>query len=86
MMLRLMLYPDSGLFYWQAVTDYIYNVILTSDDCAFREHNPMRNKICHGVHTDFGTKEKSLKSILVIDLLLNLYADLNWMISNADEE
>ena len=46
----------------------------------------MRNKICHGVHTDFGTKEKSLKSILVIDLLLNLYADLNWMISNADEE
>ena len=81
LMLRLMMYPESGFFYWQAVTEYIFKIVLTSEDNIYEEHNPLRNKICHGDHLTFGTEEKSLKSILIINLLLNLQADLDWMIS-----
>ncbi|SEJ24764.1 hypothetical protein [Sharpea azabuensis] len=85
LMLRLMVYPKKGEFYWYAVTEYIYNIIFTNKDGIYEDHNPLRNKICHGVNLTFGTEEKSLKSILVIDLLLNLQADLKWMVSKPDK-
>lgn len=85
LMLRLMMYPDSGFIYWQAVTEYIFNIVLTSKDGVYEEHNPLRNKICHGDNLTFGTKENSLKAILVINLLLNLKSELEWMISKSDE-
>lgn len=37
---------------------------------------PLRNKICHGEQLDFGTKEYSLKSILIIDMLIKLLYEL----------
>ena len=86
LMLRLMVYPKKGEFYWYAVTEYIYNIIFTNKDGIYEDHNPLRNKICHGVNLTFGTEEKSLKSILVIDLLLNLQADLKWMVSKPEKK
>lgn len=72
LMIRLMLYDKTGNIYTKAVIEYIYKIILTSTDGLYEEHNPLRNKICHGTDLEFGTEEKSLKSILVIDLLLSI--------------
>lgn len=79
MILRLAAMTENAVFYWEAMTDYIYNVVLTSHGEEYRDHNPLRNKICHGDQLDFGTEEKSLKSIFVIDLLLNLKSEMQWL-------
>lgn len=85
LILRLAAMTENAPLYWEAVTDYIYNVVLTSQGNEYREHNPLRNKICHGDQMDFGTEEKSLKSILTIDLLLNLKSEMKW-IAEAKKE
>ncbi len=86
LILRLAAMTENAPFYWEAVTDYIYNVVLTSQGDEYREHNPLRNKICHGDQMDFGTKEKSLKSILTIDLLLNLKSEMKWIAEQKKEK
>lgn len=86
-LLQLITLPESGILYWDAVSSYLWNITLTSDD-NYKElgaHNPLRNKICHGIQQDYGTKEISLKSILVIDLLLHLLYEVKWIASNRDE-
>ena len=50
-------------------------VILTNamtDDLA--AHNLLRNKICHGAQTEYGTVEHSLKAILVTDIVIRFGA------------
>ena len=81
MILRLAAMTENAVFYWEAITDYIYNVVLTSHGDEYRDHNPLRNKICHGDQLDFGTEEKSLKGIFVIDLLLNLKSEMQFLTS-----
>lgn len=86
-LLQLITLPESGILFWDAVSSYLWNITLTSDD-NYKElgaHNPLRNKICHGIQQDYGTKEISLKSILVIDLLLHLLYEVKWIASNRDE-
>ena len=80
LMLRLIMCHESGMLYFNALAEYIYEIIFTSKSEKYEEHNPLRNKICHGDELNFGTKEKSLKSIIVIDLLLTLKSELEWMI------
>lgn len=86
MILRLAAMTENAAFYWDAVTNYIYNVVLTSHGEDIRGHNPLRNKICHGDQLDFGTKEMSLKSIFTIDLLLNLKAEMQWIADQKNDE
>lgn len=45
---------------------------LINYDEAIAAHNPLRNKICHGVQTNYGTEEHSLKAILAINLITRL--------------
>lgn len=58
---------------WTIVTRYLVNVIYSSDVKYDQSDQPCRNKICHGVQTNYNTKEHALKSILVIDLILSFY-------------
>ena len=86
MILRLAAMTENAVFYWEAITDYIYNVVLTSHGDEYRDHNPLRNKICHGDQLDFGTEEKSLKGIFVIDLLLNLKSEMQWLAEHKSDK
>jgi hypothetical protein len=65
---------DKGHVTYDLIIDYIKDTILTStgkyEDIA--EHNPLRNKICHGQQTNYGTMEHALKSILCVDLVVKL--------------
>lgn len=54
---------------------YIVGVTLTNDmDDELAAHNPLRNKICHGVQTEYGSLEYSLKAILVTDIVIRCVA------------
>lgn len=41
-----------------------------------QSNHPCRNKICHGIQLNFGTKEHALKSILAIDMMIRLAESL----------
>ena len=82
MLIQLVAVPETGTFYWKAVNDYICRVVYLSKDeeCAkYQNHNPLRNKICHGYQTNFGTEEISLKAIMTMDLILNLKSEIKWI-------
>lgn len=65
---------EQGALYWDAACKYIADTMLTSGEDwePLAEDNPLRNKICHGEQTNYGTEVHSLKAILVVDLLLRL--------------
>ena len=79
--LRLMAMTENGFFYWNAVSKYIRDIVLaTKNDDLLMEHNPMRNKIFHGIQLNYGTEEHSLKAILSLDLLIQLYKEIETII------
>ena len=65
---------DKGVYFWKSAFDYIADITLTSkqDFQDMSERNPLRNKICHGAQTNYGTKLHSLKAIVVTDLVIQL--------------
>lgn len=67
---------EEGIVYWIKAVEYIYNIILTSDNKMNESNHPCRNKICHGIQMNYGTKEHSLKSILTIDMMIRLAENL----------
>lgn len=69
----LILRSEGGYYVWKAAGGYIVDVVLTNRmDEEIALHNPLRNKICHGIQTNYGTWEHALKSILVTDILIRL--------------
>ena len=73
LVLAMSLQTDKGWHIWQLISGYVIDVLLTNNyDEAIAAHNPLKNKICHGVQTNYGTEEHSLKAILVIDLITRL--------------
>ena len=67
---------EEGIVYWIKAIEYIYNIVLTSEDSMNQSNHPCRNKICHGIQLNFGTKEHALKSILAIDMMIRLAESL----------
>lgn len=67
---------EEGIIYWIKAIEYIYNTVLTSEDSMNQSNHPCRNKICHGIQLNFGTKEHALKSILTIDMMIKLAENL----------
>lgn len=61
---------DSGILYWEATADYLYNIVFTSNDDYY--NHACRNNICHGIQLNFGDKEHALKAILSVDLAIQL--------------
>lgn len=73
LVLAMSLKADTGWYVWREIVGYIIGVVLTNkDNEALAAHNPLRNKICHGIQTNYGTKEHSLKAILATDSLIRL--------------
>ena len=69
----LLLNADKGWYTWRAACSYLIDVTLTSkDDPELAQRNPLRNKICHGVQTNYGSLMHSIKSILVVDMIIRL--------------
>lgn len=65
-----------GILCWIKAIEYIYKIILTSNNHRNQSNHPCRNKICHGIQTNYGTKEHSLKAILSIDMMIYLAENL----------
>lgn len=64
---------DSGIFVWDSACSYLIKIVLSNgEDDGLLEHHPLRNKICHGSQTNYGTIEHSLKAILAVDLAIRL--------------
>ncbi len=84
----LALCTEQGALYWNAACEYIANTMLTSkkDWESLAEDNPLRNKICHGLQTNYGTEVHSLKAILAVDLLLRLGAIVEEAAAAAKDE
>lgn len=76
---------EEGLMYWIKSIEYIYNIILTSEDSMNQSSHPCRNKICHGIQLNFGTREHALKSILTIDMMIRLGENLKHINENNVE-
>lgn len=75
----LILATDNGALCWNAMAKYIRGVILMAKDnpdMELMQHQPLRNKIFHGDQINFGTQEHSLKSLLTVDLLIQLNTSL----------
>ena len=73
------LFVRHSIVSWQAVIEYLNSEILCSSQSKRRwETQPLRNKICHGDQLNYGTLEHSLKAILVIDMLLEYAAEIEF--------
>ena len=73
--LHLFFHTENGWLIWQRAISYAIDIVLTNkytEDIA--AHNPLRNKICHGIQTNYNTWEHSVKAILATDILLQLGA------------
>jgi len=77
---------DLGYIIKEVIVEYIKEDVLSSSDSKSRwEHQPLRNKICHGDQLNYGTEEHSLKAILCIDLLVKLGECIKSVVDNLDE-
>lgn len=62
---------ENGWYTFEHAAEYIVGVTFTNAmDAHLAAHNPLRNKICHGQQTEYGTQEHSLKAILVTDIVI----------------
>lgn len=72
-LLMLLMSSDGAGRIWEAAVSYVLDVVLSNSvDEDLMAHNPLRNKICHGAQTDYGTREHALKAILVTDIVMEL--------------
>ncbi|MCD7892356.1 MAG: hypothetical protein LUG60_01520 [Erysipelotrichaceae bacterium] len=77
---------DMGYFRWQNALYYIFKDVYTSKNKNYDPNQPCRNMICHGIQTNYGTKEHALKAILCIDIVIWLdnYMYNKYMIGGID--
>lgn len=62
---------ENGWYTFEHAAEYIVGVTFANAmDVDLAAHNPLRNKICHGQQTEYGTQEHSLKAILVTDIVI----------------
>lgn len=72
-LLQTIFFTEDGFMLWHAIAKYLRDeILLSSKATVIVSDQPLRNKICHGSQFSFGTKEHSLKAILVIDILMQL--------------
>ena len=62
---------ENGWYTFNYAAEYIVGITFTNTmEADLAAHNPLRNKICHGQQTEYGTLEHSLKAILVTDIVI----------------
>lgn len=69
---------DDGIILWYKVARYFLTYIYSSGE-KYSEQYPKRHMICHGIQTNYATKEMCLKLIICLDIL----AELAWRSSKA---
>ena len=74
---------DSGIFYWIAVVNYLYKIVLTSDEHMEQSNHPCRNKICHGIQVNYGTREHAVKAILITDMTIKFGENIKRIINKS---
>lgn len=67
---------QESFVYWIYAINYIYSIVLTSENKMSNSNHPCRNKICHGDQVNYGTKEHALKAMLTIDMMIQLAESL----------
>lgn len=78
---QITMFTKSGAHLWIAMVNYLKNICLCSDvDYSKKIQHPLRNKICHGEQLHYGTKEHSLKALMIIDMLVQLAYEINRVI------
>lgn len=78
---------QGGIFCWIKVVEYIYNIVLTSNEEMNQSNHPCRNKICHGIQLNYGTKEHAMKALLSVDMVINLAEEMRRVIEvNAKKD
>ena len=61
---------EAAPFGAEPYTNFRDTTFANAMDVDLAAHNPLRNKICHGQQTEYGTQEHSLKAILVTDIVI----------------
>ena len=62
---------EGGIMVWYQVAKFFLKYVYSSGKRNMNEY-PKRHMICHGIQTNFNTKEMSLKIILCLDILAEL--------------
>lgn len=86
-LMQMLFISDISTGTWYSFAKYIKEIVLDSSSTqVYWSTQPLRNKICHGNQLCYGTKEHSLKAILIIDLLFNLADELKYYAEHHTEE
>jgi DNA-directed RNA polymerase subunit H (RpoH/RPB5) len=71
--IEMMAAQSQGIYLWYNSAEYFTTYIYSSSkDMNNFNNDPGRHKICHGEQTNYGTQEHALKSILAIDIIVQL--------------
>lgn len=80
MLAQIISIQDGGIFTWYRVIDYFLGTTYGSGK-RYMSKQPKRHMICHGIQTNYNTKEMNLKLILCMDII----TELAWKIKEQDE-
>lgn len=83
MLLQIICRQEGGILVWNRIAKYFLDVIYSSGE-KYMENQPKRHMICHGIQTNYNTKEMNLKQIICLDIL----TELAWRVKQmkTDEE
>lgn len=81
MLLQIVCSQQSGIPFWCRVAQYFLDIIYSSGE-KYMEEQPKRHMICHGIQTNYNTKEMNLKLIMCMDIL----SELAWRVKKMKEE
>lgn len=71
--IQMMSVQTSGAYLWYNSAEYFMHYTYSSSkDMTNFEYDPGRHKICHGEQTNHGTWEHALKTILAVDIVIQL--------------
>lgn len=71
MLIEVISEQEGGIMMWHQVIKYFLDYMYKPGEKDMEEH-PKRHMICHGIQTNFDTKEMFVKIILCIDILVEL--------------
>lgn len=75
---------EGGFIIWHQIAKYFLKYVFSSGE-KYMEEYPKRHMICHGIQTNYNTKEMSLKLILCLDILVELALRIEKMKENNQQ-
>ncbi len=81
MLTQIISVQDGGALLWYKSIEYFLGVTYSSRENNMLEQ-PKRHMICHGIQTNYNTKEMNLKLIMCMDII----SELAWRTKELEEE